>query len=326
MKPSFFKKLGPIKTNSIKDIIGCDLHNINNNDEYNELVSLSNAKSSKDLTFIYDNENFIPNLLNKPSIICTSKKYLELKNKFKLIIVKDVQKSVSILSNKFYRDFTNEEISNFRKPTIGEGSKISKNAIIENGASIGKNVTIQDGACIKNGTIIGDNSYIDYNSVISNSIFGENVFIGRNCSIGQQGFGFSIYPKKNIKIFHIGRVIIQANVNIGSNCSIDRGSFGDTIIGENTFLDNLCHIAHNVVIGSNCVFAAMTGIAGSAKIGDYVLAGGQAGIAGHISVGNNVKIAAKSAVFNSLNDGETVMGNPAISKFKYIKRYKKTYG
>ena len=66
----------------------------------------------------------------------------------------------------------------------------------------------------------------------------------------------------------------------------------------------------------------MTGIAGSAKIGDYVLAGGQAGIAGHISVGNNVKIAAKSAVFNSLNDGETVMGNPAISKFKYIKRYK----
>ena len=43
-----------------------------------------------------------------------------------MIIVKDVQKSVSILSNKFYRDFTNEEISNFRKPTIGEGAKFLK--------------------------------------------------------------------------------------------------------------------------------------------------------------------------------------------------------
>ena len=60
-------------------------------------------------------------------------------------------KTVSILSNKFYRDFTNEEISNFEQLL---GGKISKNAIIEM-VSIGKNVTIQDGACIKNGTIIG---------------------------------------------------------------------------------------------------------------------------------------------------------------------------
>ena len=35
-------------------------------------------------------------------------------------------------------------ISKFRKPPIGEASKSSKNAIIENGASIGKNVTIHE--------------------------------------------------------------------------------------------------------------------------------------------------------------------------------------
>ena len=34
--------------------------------------------------------------------------------------------------------------------------------------------------------------------------------------------------------------------HIGSGCTIDRGSFSDTIIGENTYFDNLCHIAHNV--------------------------------------------------------------------------------
>ena len=70
----------------------------------------------------------------------------------------------------------------------------------------------------------------------------------------------------------------------------------------------------------------MTGIAGSAKIGNNVLTGGQAGIAGHIKIGDNVHIAAKSGVFQSVDDGEHVMGNPAVNKFKFIKNYKRLYG
>ena len=150
--------------------------------------------------------------------------------------------------------------------------------------------------------------------------------IGRNCSIGQPGFGFAINKTNNEKIFHKGRVILQNNIQIGSNCCIDRGSFSDTIIGENTFLDNMCHVAHNVTIGNNCIFAACLGIAGSAKIGNFVLAGGQVGINGHIKIGDRVRIAAKSGVFSDVSDGESVMGNPAINKFKYIKNFKKHHG
>lgn len=111
-------------------------------------------------------------------------------------------------------------------------------------------------------------------------------------------------------------------VKIGSNCTIDRGSFGDTIIGENSFFDNLCHVAHNVVVGNNCIFAAMSGIAGSAKIGDNVMAGGQTGIAGHLNIGNNVKIAAQSGVLKDIGDNSSVMGHPAINKFVYLKKFK----
>ena len=121
-------------------------------------------------------------------------------------------------------------------------------------------------------------------------------------------------------------MILKSNISIGSGCTIDRGSFADTIIGENTYIDNLCHIAHNVEIGSNSALAAMTGVAGSANIGNNVLTGGQSGIAGHITIGNNVHIAAKSGVFSNLNDGESVMGNPALNKYRFIKSYKKIYG
>ena len=162
--------------------------------------------------------------------------------------------------------------------------------------------------------------------MITNSIIGDDVKIGRNCSIGQPGFGFALNNPANENIFHKGRVIIQNNVQIGSNCCIDRGSFRDTIIGENTYMDNLCHIAHNVVIGNNCVFAGCLGIAGSATIGNSVFTGGQVGIAGHVKIGDRVKIAAQSGVFNDVDDDENLMGSPAINKFKYIKNFKKIYG
>ena len=87
---------------------------------------------------------------------------------------------------------------------------------------------------------------------ISNSIIGDNVTIGDGTKVGQSWFWFYIrlQTMTPLKIFHIGRVIIQNNVNINSNCTIDRGSFTDTVIGENTFIDNLVHIAHNVTIGN----------------------------------------------------------------------------
>ena len=62
----------------------------------------------------------------------------------------------------------------------------------------------------------------------------------------------------------------------------------------------------------------MTGIAGSSNIGDGVMTGGQVGIK-YIRIGDNVKIAAKSAVFSDVAKGQSIMGNPAINKFKFIK-------
>ncbi len=70
----------------------------------------------------------------------------------------------------------------------------------------------------------------------------------------------------------------------------------------------------------------MTGIAGSTKVGNNVMTGGQVGIAGHLTIGDNVKIAAQSGVLKNVKSNSSVMGNPAINKYKYIKKYKKNYG
>ncbi len=324
MYPSFFKNLGPIRFTEIKDNLDCTPINIDESYSFNQFTSIRNL-SNNGLSFLTDTHIVRENVQSDGVILCNESVRKKLKNNNNFIIVNDVYSAVAKVSNIFYRSLTYDEIKRLDEPKINSNCDISRSAIIENGAIIGKNVKISSGCFIGYNCIIGDNTFIDSNTVISNSIIAENVCVGRNSSLGQQGFGFAISKNKNIKIFHSGRVILQEGVNLGSNCTIDRGSFGDTIIGQNTYFDNLCHVAHNVIVGSNCIFAAMTGIAGSTNIGNNVMSGGQVGIAGHLNIGNNVQIAAQSGVLKDIDNNRSVMGHPAVDKIQYIRKYNKNY-
>ena len=94
-------------------------------------------------------------------------------------------------------------------------------------------------------------------------------------------------------------------------------SIEDTVIENGVKLDNLIQIGHNVTVGENTVAASQVGVAGSSKVGANCMFGGQVGIAGHLTVGDRVKIASKSGVSNSIPEGETYMGSPAMPGIKY---------
>ncbi|EFJ09514.1 hypothetical protein SELMODRAFT_447658 [Selaginella moellendorffii] len=108
------------------------------------------------------------------------------------------------------------------------------------------------------------------------------------------------------------RVKIGNSVEIGANSSIDRGSWRDTVIGDNTKLDNLVQIGHNVVIGCDCMICGQVGIAGSCTLGDNVVLGGQAGVADHIEIASKVRIAAKSGVTSNITEPGDYAGFPAV--------------
>jgi UDP-3-O-[3-hydroxymyristoyl] glucosamine N-acyltransferase len=141
---------------------------------------------------------------------------------------------------------------------------------------------------------------------------GDRVNISAGVVIGGNGLGIAQSNSQLIDIPHFGAVNIGNNVSIGSNSTVDRGMFTNTIIGENTKIDNLVQIAHNVVIGRNCIFAAHVGISGSVTIGDNVLMGGKVGIADHLNVGSDVSILASSGLMNDIPNGEVWGGTPAI--------------
>ena len=173
---------------------------------------------------------------------------------------------------------------------------------------------------IGKGVEIGKNCIIKNNVVLKNCIIKNNVIICDNSSIGTTGFGFDTNKRGSLFLNpQIGIVIIDDNVHLGSGCTVDRGKIDYTYIGRNSMLDNLVHIAHNVIIGDNACIAAQTGISGSVTIGNNVTIGGKAGFAGHIKVGNNVVVAALSGVTKDVKDDSIVAGFPAID----IKEWKK---
>ena len=160
--------------------------------------------------------------------------------------------------------------------------------------------------------------------IIKNSILGNRVILQDGLQNWSKRIWLYTFKNKNFKFPHIGKVIIEDDVEISSGCTIDRGSIDDTVIGNNTYLDNQVHVAHNVKIGSNCMIAGQVGIAGSSKIGNKVSIGGQAGISGHLSIGDNVKIGGGSGVVKNIENNEVVMGYPAVPLKEFLKKMSET--
>jgi len=84
-----------------------------------------------------------------------------------------------------------------------------------------------------------------------------------------------------------------------------------TIIGLNTKIDNLVHIAHNVKIGKNCIIVAHSLLGGSSILDDNVYIAMSATIRDSIKIGRNAIVGMGAVVTNNVADEETVIGVPA---------------
>ncbi|MBI5020080.1 MAG: UDP-3-O-(3-hydroxymyristoyl)glucosamine N-acyltransferase [Ignavibacteriales bacterium] len=191
---------------------------------------------------------------------------------------------------------------------------IGANVVIGERTVIGKGVIIHPNSTIGDDVIIGDDTLIYANVAIREQCkIGQRVIIHSGAVIGSDGFGFA--PKSDgsyEKIPQRGNVVIENDVEIGSNCTIDRATLGSTIIRSGTKLDNLIHVAHNVIIGEHTVIAAQTGISGSSSIGNFCQIGGQVGLTGHISIADRTTIGAQSGVPKSITEeGKIYFGYPA---------------
>ena len=238
-KNIFFERKGPFKSNVLFP------KHSNSKISIKDIKSLDKAEKF-DLTF-FDSLNY-KDLAEKTKASCcitkeNLKKYLPLS--CEAICVKSVLFELARVVSKFYPyadlDYPDNTL---KKPNKSKflGVKFGNNVLIGKNVKIGKSTLVGSNTIIEKNVSIGKNCTIGSGIMIKNSILGNNVVVQDGSKIGLKGFGFIPLKEKNLRIAHIGKVILEDNVEIGSSCTIDRGSIGDTIIGKTTFLDNQVHI------------------------------------------------------------------------------------
>ncbi len=136
----------------------------------------------------------------------------------------------------------------------------------------GDRVRIADSAVVHDGTVIGDDVRIgDHVVVMPNSVLDDGVEIQAGTVVGEPGFQVAGDGTGRYLVPHAGGVHLRAGVSIGANCAVDRALFSTfTTLGADTMLDNLVHVAHDVMIGDRCTLTASVELSGSVVLEDDV--------------------------------------------------------
>lgn len=225
---------------------------------------------------------------------------------------------------------------------LGVNVSIGPNVVVSRGVEIGDNTKIMANSYIGSGVKIGSDCFFHAGVNLGDRVqIGNKVILHHGVSLGADGFSFVTESPDNIeqarkdgaileeniahkifKIPSIGSVKICDNVEIGANTTIDRGTIENTVIGEDTKIDDQVMIGHNCKIGKGCMIVSQVGIAGSCVIGDRVVIAGQAGLADHISIGNDSIIGPAAGVTKSFPEKSIIIGAPAMPRKEFIRQLK----
>jgi UDP-3-O-[3-hydroxymyristoyl] glucosamine N-acyltransferase len=209
---------------------------------------------------------------------------------------------------------------------VGANVKIGANVallpytVIADDAEIGDNTVIYPHCYIGHGARIGSDVILYPNVTVREQCrIGDRAIVHSGAVLGSDGFGFVTVDRRHRKVPQVGNVVIEDDVEIGANVAIDRATTGSTVVKAGTKIDNLVHLAHNVVIGENCFLVAQTGIAGSVKVGNNVIFAGQCGSAGHLTIGDNSVFVARTGIISDVPAGSFYAGFPARPHREWLK-------
>lgn len=216
-----------------------------------------------------------------------------------LFLSKNPKLTFALLFNRFFA-----RLSLTAWPKAGEGQ-------VAEGSRVAPGVELPVGAVIGSGADIAGGVRLGPNTVIANCTIKQGVSVGANCTIGLPGFGFALGGQGRFHRFpQLGRVVIEEDVEIGSNTCIDRGALGDTIIGRGCKIDNLVHIAHNVVLGPDTLVIANSMIGGSVEMGRGVWVAPSVSVLNKVKVHKGSTLGMGAVIIRDVGQGQVVAGNP----------------
>lgn len=184
-------------------------------------------------------------------------------------------------------------------PVVGQNTKISARAILENDISIGDNCIIEDNVIIYSGTRLGNGCIVRAGAII-----------------GAGHYNHPMIDNELATIPSLGGVCISDNVSIGYNSVVVKGNIDDTKIGYGTKIDALALIGHDCSIGSNVTITVSSSLCGYVRIGDNSRLAPNCTVLQRLIIGENVTVGLGASVITDLDSNNSYFGNPAFKSRK----------
>lgn len=192
---------------------------------------------------------------------------------------------------------------------IDPTAKISTGAYICEGVEIGARTLVLPHAIVGPGVVIGQDCIVFPGVVLyPKTQVGHRVRLHANVVLGSDGFGYARGPQGSVKIWHLGRVVVQDDVEIGSGTTVDRGTIGDTVIERGAKIDNQVQIGHNGYVKAHAILCAQVGMAGNVVIGAGAILAGKVGVADKLEIGDGAIIGPMSGLSKDVKPKEIIMG------------------
>lgn len=190
---------------------------------------------------------------------------------------------------------------------------IAASAAIDPSVRIGKRVSIGEHCVLSGGVRIGDDTIVRHGVVLGPRVeVGSRCVIGSNTVIGEVGFGLAKQADgRNLRIPHIGSVVIEDDVEIGALTSIASGTIDPTRIGAGAKIDDHVFIAHNVQLGENVMVIACAELSGSVRVGANTWIGPNVSVRDGLTIAADSLVGIGSTVVKSLEEPGIYMGSPA---------------
>lgn len=210
--------------------------------------------------------------------------------------------------------FVHPEATVAESATLYPFAYVGAHACIEAGVTLFPGVYVGEHCCVGARTVIYPNAVL-----MAGTRVGEDGILHAGVVLGADGFGFARTPGGIQKIPQVGTVHLGNRVEVGANTAIDRAVLDVTRVGDDTKIDNLVQLGHNVQVGKAGFIVSQVGVSGSTRIGDNCTLAGQVGLAGHLNIGNNVTIGPQSGVARDIPDNQVMGGTPAVEQGTFMR-------
>lgn len=183
---------------------------------------------------------------------------------------------------------------------------IHPTAIVSPKAQLGENVKIGPFCMVDDDVKLGDNTELrPYVHIYSYTEMGSGCTIFNHSVIGAEPQDFTFRNEETwVKIGNnfMCREYVTINRAVGEGMA--------TIVGDNCFIMENVHLAHNVQIGNECTIANKCGLSGYTQLDDFVVVGGMAGFHQFVHIGSYCMIGGLSKIVRDVPPFCLANGSP----------------